>query len=408
MTSDKMSRQPCIIITKGDHNLDEQTRIGRKNMENQTLDPQRQQSAKQYAKIRRRIMLLDLLLGTALLLIWLLAGWSVELRDWILTWTQNTWLAVLAYGLIFGGCFTIFDLPLSFYTGYILPHRFQQSNQTLNGWGLDLIKNLGLSVVLGGFILEIIYLLLRSSPDYWWLWTAGFLLLFNVLLANLAPILLFPIFYTITPLDEKYRDLQDRLLTMANKAGVEVMGVYAFDMSRRTKSANAALTGLGNTRRIILGDTLLKEFTTDEIETVLAHELGHHTNNDIPLGMLLQTLLTLGGLYLTSLGLSRSISFFDFGSISDLAAFPLFGLFLGAYGLLSMPFTNTFSRWREILADQFALQLTNKCEAYADALIRLSNQNLAEVDPESWVEFLLYSHPALEKRIRMAKAFHTS
>jgi len=361
-------------------------------MENQTLDPHRQQSAKQYAKIRRRFMLLDLLLGTALLLIWLLMGWSVDLRDWILTWTQNPWLAVLAYGMIFGGCFTILDLPLSFYTGYILPHRFQQSNQTLRGWVLDLIKNMGLSLILGGFILEIIYLLLRSSPDYWWLWTAGFLLLFNVLLANLAPILLFPIFFTFTPLDEKFQGLQDRLLYLANKAGVEVMGVYAFDMSRRTKSANAALTGLGNTRRIILGDTLLKEFTTDEIETVLAHELGHHTNRDIPLGMLLQTLLTLAGLYLTSLGLSRSISIFDFGSISDLAAFPLFGLFLGAYGLLSMPFTNTFSRWREILADH----------------IRLSNQNLAEVDPEPWVELFLHSHPALEKRIRMAKSFHTS
>ncbi len=353
-------------------------------------------------------MLLDLLLGTALLLIWLLMGWSVNLRDWILTWTQNPWLSVLAYGMVFGGCFTILDLPLSFYTGYILPHRFQQSNQDLKGWVLDLIKNLGLSVILGGFILEIIYLLLRSSPDYWWLWTAVFLLLFNVLLANLAPILLFPIFYTFTPLDEKYRDLQDRLLCLADKAGVEVMGVYAFDMSRRTKSANAGLTGLGNTRRIILGDTLLKEFTADEIETVLAHELGHHTNRDIPLGMLLQTLLTLGGLYLTSLGLSRSISFFDFGSISDLAALPLFGLFLGAYGLLSMPFTNTFSRWREILADQFALQLTNKGEAYADALIRLSNQNLAEVDPEPWVELILHSHPALEKRIRKAKSFHAS
>ena len=377
-------------------------------MENQSLDPQRQQSAKQYAIIRRRFMLLGLLLGTALLLIWLLMGWSVNLRDWILTWTRNPWLSVLAYGVVFGGCFTILDLPLSFYTGYILPHRFQQSNQDLKGWVLDLIKNLGLSVILGGFILEIIYLLLRSSPDYWWIWTAVFLLLFNVLLANLAPILLFPIFYTFTPLDEKYRDLQDRLLYLADKAGVEVMGVYAFDMSRRTKSANAGLTGLGNTRRIILGDTLLEEFTDDEIETVLAHELGHHTNRDIPLGMFLQTLLTLGGLYLTSLGLSRSISFFDFGSISDLAALPLFGLFLGAYGLLSMPFTNTFSRWREILADQFALQLTNKGEAYADALIRLSNQNLAEVDPEPWVEIFLHSHPALEKRIRKAKSFHAS
>jgi STE24 endopeptidase len=374
-------------------------------MENQVLDPQRQQSAKQYAKIRRRFMLLDLLLGTALLFCWLLMGWSVDLRDWILAWTQNTWLAVLVFGGIFGGCFYIIDLPLSFYTGYILPHRFQQSNQTFKGWCTDLIKNLAISIILGGVILEIVYLMLHNSPQYWWLWTALFFLLFNVLLANLAPVLLFPIFYKFIPLDEKYQDLQDRLLALATDAGIDVMGVYAFDMSRRTKSANAGLTGLGNTRRIILGDTLLEEFTTDEIETVLAHELGHHVNRDIPLGMILQTLVTLGGLYLTSLGLSWSILYFNFRSISDLAAFPLFGLFLGAYGLISMPLTNAFSRWREVLADRFALHLTHNGGAYADALTRLSNQNLAEVDPEPWVEFLLYSHPALEKRIRMAQSY---
>jgi len=376
-------------------------------MENQTLDPQRQQSAKEYAKIRRRFMLLDLLLGTALLLTWLVMGWSVDLRDWVLGWTQNSWLAVLAYGGIFGGCFFIIDLPLSFYTGYILPHRFQQSNQTLKGWVLDLFKNLALSIVLGGFILEIVYIMLQTSPQYWWLWTAGFFLLFNVLLANLAPVLLLPIFYKFNSLDEKYQDLQDRLMSLAKKAGIEVMGVYAFDMSRRTKSANAGLTGLGNTRRIILGDTLLEEFTTDEIETVLAHEIGHHINKDIPLGMFVQTLITLGGLYLTSLGLTWGISYFNFESVADLAAFPLFGLFLGTYGLISLPLTNGFSRWREVHADRFGLQLTNRGAAYANALIRLSNQNLAEVDPEPWVEFLLYSHPALEKRIRMAQSFST-
>ncbi len=374
-------------------------------MLDQTLDPQRQETAKKYARIRRRFMLVDLLLGVILMLLWLLMGWSVSLRDLIQTWTRNPWLQVLIFGAVFGGAFSILDLPLSFYTGFILPHKFQQSNQTLKSWVIDLLKNLGISIVLGGFVLEIIYMLLRSSPQYWWAWTAGFLLVFNVLLANLAPLILFPIFYTFIPLAEGYHDLQERLLALAEKAGINVMGVFSFDMSRRTKSANAGLTGLGNTRRIILGDTLLKEFPPDEIETVLAHELGHHSNHDIPLGMLVQTLLTLGGLYLTSLGLARGISYFNLGAVSDLAAFPLFGLFLGAFGLITLPLSNAFSRWREDLADYFALKLTNNGRAYADALIRLSNQNLAEVDPEPWVEFLLHSHPALEKRIRRAQSY---
>jgi STE24 endopeptidase len=377
-------------------------------METQILDPQRQKQAKEYAKIRRRFMLLDLVLGTVLLLVWLLLGWSALLRDWIFGWTQNQWVAVITFGAVFGAVFSVLDLPLTFYTGYILPHRYGQSNQTLRGWWGDLIKSILLAAVIGGFLLEIVYLILRTAPDTWWLLTAGFLLLFNVLLANLAPVLLFPIFYKFSPLDEEHTDLQERLIKLAERAGTNVEGVFKFDMSRRTKAANAGLTGLGNTRRIILGDTLLEEFSPDEIETVLAHELGHHKNHDIPLGMAVQTVITLGGLYLTSLGLSWGISQFGFGSISDIAALPLFGLSLGAYGLLTMPLSNGFSRWREWLADDFALLLTGNGEAYASALTRLSNQNLAEVNPDPWIEFLLHSHPALEKRIRNANAYQPS
>ncbi|MCK4801776.1 MAG: M48 family metallopeptidase [Anaerolineales bacterium] len=374
-------------------------------MDHQTLDPQRQQQAKQYAKIRRQFMLLDLALGAVMLLVWLLVGWSFLLRDWIFSWTQNQWIAVVVFGAVFGAVFSLLDLPLSYYTGYVLPHRYQQSNQTLKGWWGDLIKSLLLSAVIGGFLLEVLYLILRTASDTWWLWTAGFLLLFNVILANLAPVLLFPIFYKFLPLDEEHLDLQERLISLAEKAGTNVAGVFKFDMSRRTKAANAGLTGLGNTRRIILGDTLLKEFSPDEIETVLAHELGHHANHDIPLGMAVQTVITLGGLYLTSRGLSWGINRFGFESISDIAALPLFGLFLGVFGLITMPLSNGFSRWREQLADEFALQLTGKGFSYASALTRLSNQNLAEVDPEPWIEFFLHSHPALEKRILRAQSY---
>ena len=373
-----------------------------------TLDLERQKLAKEYASIRRKYMLLDLLLGAILLLAWLVLGWSTLLRDWIHSWTQIPWIAVLVFGCIFGAVFTILDLPLSYYTGYVLPHHYQQSNQDLKSWILDQIKNLVLSAVLGGILLEIIYLVLRSAPESWWLWTAGILLLFNILLANLAPVLLFPIFYKFTPLGEEYQDLTERLLDLAKKTGTYVAGVYRFDMSKRTKAANAGLTGLGNTRRIILGDTLLDEFQVDEIETVLAHELGHQKNHDIPLGMVFQTILTLGGLYLTSLCLIWGVSVLGFSSVSDIAALPLFGLFLGLYGLLTMPISNGFSRWRENLADEFALQVTGKAEAYKSALTRLSNQNLAEIDPEPWVEFLLHSHPALKKRIERADCFQFS
>ncbi|MBS1249750.1 MAG: Protease HtpX [Chloroflexi bacterium] len=371
--------------------------------EEETLDPQRQQKAKEYARIKRRFMLLDLVLGAALLLAWLLFGWSSVLRNWILSYTPNPWLGVAIFGAIFGGVFTIIDLPLSYYTGFILPHRYEMSNQTIKGWVGDQAKGLLLSVLLGGFLLEVVYAVLRAAPETWWLWVGGIMLLFSVVLSNLAPVLIFPLFYDFSPLDEERADLAESLVRLAEEAGTRVRGVFKFDMSRRTKAANAALTGLGNTRRIILGDTLLEEFTDDEIETILAHELGHHVNNDIPLGIAIQTALTLGGLYLASLGLAWGVETFDFTSVADIAALPLFGLVMGLYGVVTMPLGNGYSRWRERLADAYALRVTGKGKAFVSAMTRLANQNLADADPEPWVEWLLYSHPALRKRIAMVE-----
>jgi STE24 endopeptidase len=180
---------------------------------------------------------------------------------------------------------------------------------------------------------------------------------------------------------------------------VHVRGVYRFDMSRRTKAANAALFGLGNTRRIILGDTLLDEFEDDEIETILAHELGHHVHKDIPLGIVVSAVVNLFGLYLAAVGLRLGVALFGFTGVSDVAAMPLLALIIGAFGLITMPAENAFSRWRERMADRYALQVTGKNQAYSAALTRLANQNLADVDPEAWVVFLFYSHPPLGERI---------
>jgi STE24 endopeptidase len=205
------------------------------------------------------------------------------------------------------------------------------------------------------------------------------------------------------PLGEEHAELAERLMRLAEKARTRVKGVFKFDMSRRTKSANAALTGIGNTRRIILGDTLINEFTPDEIETVLAHELGHQVNKDIPILMAAGTLTTTLGLYLASLGMKWAVSAFGFAGVADVAALPALGLVVSLYSLLIMPAENAFSRWRERLADRYALQSTGKSQAFASAFVRLANQNLSEVDPEPWVVWLFYSHPPLGERIQAAE-----
>lgn len=374
-----------------------------------TLDPERQKKAKEYSRISRRLFVVDLILGGVYALVWLLIpgggsqNLALLLKSALLTLTANDWLLVLLFAAIFGGVYYLLDLPLSYYDGFVLPHRFGLSTETLKGWIVDEIKGLAIGGVLGGIVLEVIYAVLRAAPDTWWLWASGILLLFSVVLSNLAPVLLMPLFNKFVPLGDEHAELAARLTQLAERAGVRVRGVFKFDMSRRTKAANAALTGIGNTRRIILGDTLLDEFTPDEIETVMAHELGHQANKDITLGIIVSTISTLGGLFLASLGLKAGAALLGFSSPADIAAFPLFLLVMGAYSLVTMPLGNAFSRWRERRADQFALRLTGNGAAYASALTRLANQNLADADPEPWVEFLLYSHPALGKRIAMAR-----
>lgn len=369
------------------------------------LDPERQKRAKEYARINRRLWLVDTILGGLYAVVWLATGWSGALRDWLETFSTNPWFLVAGYAAVFGGILFLIGLPLSYYSGFVLPHRFDQSTQTLQGWISDQAKGLLIGVPLGLVMIEMLFLALRATGDAWWLWAAAGILIFSVIIGNLAPVLIMPLFNKYVPLGEEHADLAERLIRLAERAHTRVRGVYKFDMSRRTKAANAALTGIGNTRRIVLGDTLVNEFTTDEIETVLAHELGHHVHRDIPVLMLLGTLTTTLGLYIASIAMGWAVTAFGLTGVADPAGMPALMLILGAYGLLTMPLENGFSRWREGMADDYALAATGKNEAFASAFTRLANQNLGDVEPENWVVWVFYGHPPLGERIAKAQGW---
>ncbi len=369
------------------------------------LDLERQQRAKEYARISRRLFVVDLALGAVYVIAWIVAGFSPWLRNQIHLFVQNTWLSVPLFALGFGLPYSILTAPLTYYGGFVLPHKYGQSTQTLKAWLIDQLKGLLIAGVLGFIVLEVIYALLGFFPQMWWLWASLVMLLFTVLLSNLAPILIFPLFYKYKPLDDP--DLVSRLTQLAEEAGTRVQGVYVFDMSSKTVAANAALMGLGNTRRIVLGDTLVEKFTANEIETVLAHELGHHVHHDLPVGILVQSLLTLVGFWLTDLVIRWGIAIFGYTGLTDPATLPLLIVALSVFGLVTMPLSNAWSRWREVKADEYALKVTGKPRAFISAMTRLANQNLADAEPPAWIEFLLHSHPSVTKRVAMAKAFET-
>jgi STE24 endopeptidase len=367
-----------------------------------TIDPARQAKAKEYARLHRRLFFVELAIDAVLTVAWLAFGWAAGLKIALFQVTTNDWLLVPAFAIVFFLSFQILELPLAYYSEFVLPHRYDQSNQSFAGWVKDQLLSAALIALIGLPVLEVVYWLLRVTGTSWWLWAAAGYVVFVVLISGLAPVVILPLFNKFVPLGPDHADLIERLKRLAEQSGTRVSGVFRFDMSQRTKAANAALTGIGRTRRIILGDTLLAEFTPDEVESVIAHELGHQVHRDIPIGIFVSSVITLLGLFIASLALSGGARALGFSGPADVGALPLLALTFGVFGLLTLPLNNAYSRWREVRADAYALEATQNPSAFAGAMTRLANQNLADADPEPWVVFLLYSHPPIRERLAMA------
>lgn len=380
------------------------------------LDEQRQTQAKAYARVRRLLGLADLgISGFALLLaVWLGAG--LRLRDGLDAAGLAAWqpvagwapLLVGAVGAIVAVAFQVIAVPLSIYTGYVLPHRYGQSRQHFGGWLADWLKSFALGLVFLVALVEGMYVLLVVSPAAWWLWLAGALFFVSVVLANLAPVILVPLFYKQTPMPDG--ELRDRLLAMAARAGTRVRGVFVMHLSAKTVEGNAALMGLGNTRRIVVGDTILATYAPDEIAVILAHELGHQVHRDIWKLLAVNAALTLGGLALVNVGLRAAVATPAFGlrGLADVAGLPVLALILGVYGLVTGPLGNIASRVIERQADLYALATTRDPDHFISAFHRLANQNLSQVDPHPLVEALFYDHPAIGKRIQFAEQWRAA
>ncbi len=290
------------------------------------------------------------------------------------------------------------------YYGFRLEHRFNLSNQKLQSWIWDESKGFLVGVILAGIVVELLYFIIRQAPEYWWLiaW-AAFLGLF-VLLAQIAPVVLFPIFYKFEPLDND--ELKARLVALSERAGTRVRGVYKWNLSEKSKKANAALTGLGNTRRIILADTLLENYSPDEIEAVLAHELGHHVHNHILKSIGVQAGVTLLGFWAANWTLHYAIERWHmFETLSDFATLPLLVLVSTVLSFLLMPALNAFSRYNERQADRYAFRSIPHIEPFISSMNKLAEQNLAERTPSKWVEWLFHSHPAIARRVEAAEAW---
>ena len=303
---------------------------------------------------------------------------------------------IFVYVLDLGLTFILF--PVAFYSGFILEHRFGLSDQKFLIWIKDEFKSLLVSSLISLPLLLFFYYIIHTFTAYWWLPFGIIMFFFSVILAQIFPVLIFPIFYKSVPVENE--ELVERIKKLSHEAGVVIENVKSFNMSRSTKKANALFTGLGRTKRILLGDTLLNKFTIDEIETVLAHELGHYKYNHIVKNLFIGTFFSFFSLFSIAKIYEYILPFFHQGNVSDTPALPILLLVGMIIGLIVSPILSGLSRKNEFQADRFAVTQTGKYDIFIEALNKLNTQNLGDRDPHPIIEWLFYSHPSINNRIK--------
>ncbi|MCD6460899.1 M48 family metallopeptidase [bacterium] len=366
--------------------------------------------AKQYEKIHNILFVADILYTLILIFVFIFVGgkggFSAQLAGWIKQWCSNYWLQIAVYISLLTTGYMVCLLPFNYYSGYYLEHKYNLSTQSLFSWFKDRIKSFLLNIVFMVLLGEVLYLFFKFTQNTWWLWLSVIWVLFGIVLSNIFPVLILPLFYKYKPLEND--ELAKRLISLAERVNARILGVFELELSAKTKKANAALTGMGNTKRILLGDTLLENFTDDEIEVVLAHELGHFYYKHIWKLIFFGGFITFIGLWATSLVLAKLVVFSGFAEVSQIGAFPLFLLCMFLFALVSMPVNSTFSRILEKQADLFALRETKSPKHFITAMRRLANLNLADEEPHPLIEFFLHDHPSISRRVKLAEDFMDS
>jgi Zn-dependent protease with chaperone function len=360
--------------------------------------------ARRYHRRQFGLTLADLAVGALLLGWWSWSGAALRLAALLDARLGSPAAVVAAMALALGGAHALATFPLDLVAGFVLPRQAGLLTQRFGSWLRDRAKALTIGGTLGLLAVEVIYTLLRRSPDWWWLWASGVLAAGIVLLAAIVPTWLVPLFHRLTPLEDSA--LRERILALAARVGVEAAEVAVADLSSKGRAANAAVVGLGRTRRILVSDTLLAAFPVEEVEVVLAHELAHHARGHMAQGLALQSGLIIVALWAANRALREGT--LDLAGPADPAGLPVFVLVVTALGLLATPLVAAWSRRLEREADRVALDVTGAPDAFVAAMERLGRLNLAERRPGRVRELLFATHPSIEARIAAGREWQPS
>jgi len=362
----------------------------------------REEDSKKYQKLKKRFFFIGIALDLVVLTALWVSGGSIWLRDLSFKVCSNIFILNGAYISFFCFGLYIIHLPLNYYLGFVWEHKFNLSNQTFKNWTVDEFKKSFISFVVIFILIQVVYLLLRKFPEGWWIGASMFWLFLTLVLARITPQFLIPLFYKYSVVEDA--ELRERVMSLFKKCNVTIENVYAIDASSKTKKPNAFVCGLGKSRRVVLGDTLLSDFTVSEIEAVVAHELAHYKNRDIIKIIAVNTVMVFAGFYLIDVLFKQ----LGISNIADIAYFPVITLAFMVFGFLATPLSNWFSRWLEANADLFCLEMTKNPSAFATMMQKLGEMSLSDFAPNWFDEILFFDHPPIAKRILMAKEFEQS
>jgi STE24 endopeptidase len=370
--------------------------------ESPEMTPEQLAEARRYGRISLALTLADMALDLIYLGVMALI-FARPLDAWLATFlpsaAEQSYVRLLLVYLVVMGLHILVSLPLSFYSGYVVEHKFGLSNQTLRRWFRNWALGNVLAVVLGAVLNLGLFWILWNTGSYWWLITAGAFFVVSVVLGQLAPVLIVPMFYKVERIDNP--DLLERLKRLADGTGLTIEGVYRLGLSADTSKANAMLAGLGRTRRVLMGDTLLDKFTPEEIEVIFAHEIGHHVHRHIPKMIASGLIFSLLGFWV----LDRVLVWWadiPTAASAPTSSLPLVMFTLGLFMTLLSPLQNAISRHFERQCDRYALQRTGNVAAYRSAFMKLAKLNKADPDPNPMEVLLLHSHPPIKERLALA------
>ena len=375
------------------------------------LSPEELAEAREYGRLDLSCTIADRLLDVVLLVAMtaLFARPDAGLVQWIAGLTSIESLRLVILFMVLVAISLVVGFPLSYYSGHVLEHRFQLSRQSLGRWLWRYAKRHALELVLGTVLLVGLYWMIWLAGPWWWLVAAAGFFLVSIVLGQLAPVLILPLFYKIERIEgESSAELQRRLARLAEGTGLAIEGVYRMDLSEETVKANAMLAGLGRTRRVLMGDTLLENFSPEEIEVIFAHEIGHHVYRHIHKMIALGLAYSTAGFFVCDrllgwwFGGSAQESLADFYGSLPFYTLPAVMLILTLFAMLTEPLQNAISRHFERQCDRYALVRTGLRDAYVSAFRKLARQNKDDPDPHPLEVVLFHSHPPIRQRLAAA------